>query len=122
MHYSMKKLSSLHSEDLELIKTLRMAILQEAVSGKLISQDLNDEPTLELLKKIKAEKTKFVHQGKNKKEIELIPISKEEIPFNLPQSWIWVRLSEICNLITDGDHVTPPRTFTGKKILFQQKT
>jgi type I restriction enzyme S subunit len=100
-----------------LIQRLRQAILQEAVSGKLVPQDPNDEPASELLKKIKAEKAKFIQERKGKKEIEPIPISKEEIPFKLPQNWIWVRLSEICKLITDGDHATPPRTFTGKKIL-----
>ncbi len=56
-------------------------------------------------------------QGKIKKNTKIIPINKDEIPFELPINWIWVRLVEVCKQITDGDHATPPRTAVGKRIL-----
>lgn len=74
------------------IESLNQAILQEAVQGKLVPQDPNDEPASELLKRIKAEKEKS-----GKKEKPLPPIKTEEIPFEIPESWVWCRLGEITN-------------------------
>lgn len=79
------------------LENLNQAILQEAVQGKLVSQDKNDEPASELLKRIKAEKAKS-----GKKEKPLPPIKHEEIPFDIPENWVWCRLGEICNNITKG--------------------
>jgi type I restriction enzyme S subunit len=77
------------------IKELRQSILQHAVQGKLVPQDSNDEPASELLKRIKAEKDKLIKEGKLKKEKPLSPISKNEIPYEIPQSWKWTRLGDI---------------------------
>lgn len=85
---------------------LRKSILQQAVQGKLTERDPADEPASELLKRIKTEKEALMKSGKIKKEKPLPPISDDEKPFDIPDTWEWVRLSEICN-ISDGTHQTP---------------
>jgi len=82
---------------LELLKKLRQQLLQDAVQGKLVEQNKKDEPAIELLKKIKAEKEKLIAEKKLKKEKELPPIKPEEIPFAIPENWVWCRLGEICD-------------------------
>jgi type I restriction enzyme S subunit len=79
------------------IDNLNQAILQEAVQGKLVKQEKKDEPANELLKRIKEEKAKS-----GKKEKPLSPIKPEEIPFEIPKSWIWCRLGEVVSHIFDG--------------------
>ncbi|MDL1977490.1 MAG: restriction endonuclease subunit S, partial [Deltaproteobacteria bacterium] len=81
---------------------MRKLILQLAVQGKLVEQDPNDEPASELLKRIKAEKKKLITEGKIKKQKHLPPITEEEIPYELPQGWEWVRLDDICSYIQRG--------------------
>jgi type I restriction enzyme S subunit len=100
------------SYQLTLLENLNQAILQEAVQGKLVPQDPKDEPASELLKHIKSEKAKS-----GKKEKPLPPIKPEEIPFEIPENWVWCRLGEICTQITDGEHLTPPKTKTGRMLL-----
>ncbi len=95
------------NEQINYIKHFRQNILQEAVQGKLVPQDPNDEPASILLERIKEEKERLVKEGKIKKEKPLPPISEDEIPYELPKGWEWVRLGEICSLITDGTHSTP---------------
>ncbi|EKK4016492.1 restriction endonuclease subunit S [Cronobacter sakazakii] len=80
--------------DLYGIKKLRELILELAVRGKLVPQDPNDQPASELLKRIAAEKAELVKQGKIKKQKPLPEIREEEKPFELPEGWEWVRLSE----------------------------
>ncbi len=80
---------------------LRKSILQQAVQGKLTEQDPYDEPASELLKRIKAEKARLIKEGRIKKEKPLPPIS-EEIPFDIPESWEWVRFNEIVSF-ENGD-------------------
>lgn len=87
---------------------LRQSILQEAVQGKLVPQDAKDEPAEKLLQRIKAEKARLIKEGKLKKEKELPPITEEEIPFELPEGWVWCRLGDIINL-TSG--VTLGKTY-----------
>lgn len=79
-----------YSYQLTQLENLNQAILQEAVQGKLVPQDKNDEPVSELLKRIKAEKAKS-----GKKEKPLPPIKPEEIPFKIPENWVWCRFGEI---------------------------
>ncbi|CAM5223484.1 restriction endonuclease subunit S [Alishewanella longhuensis] len=74
------------------IKKLRELILELAVRGKLVSQDPNDEPASELLKRIATEKETLFKAGKLKKQKPLPPISDEEKPFELPMGWEWARL------------------------------
>ena len=77
-------------------KQLKNSILQWAIQGKLVPQDPNDEPASVLLEKIRAEKTRLVKEGKlKKKDLEVKPISEDEIPFEIPKGWEWVRLGEI---------------------------
>ena len=95
------------------ITKLRQAFLTEAMQGKLVPQDPNDEPASELLKKIKAEKEKLIKENKIKKQKPLPVIKPEEIPYEIPENWVWVRLGEICTKITDGFHNTPPKSKKG---------
>jgi type I restriction enzyme S subunit len=81
----------------QLISKLRQSILQEAVQGKLVPQDPNDEPASVLLERIKEEKERLIKEGKIKKEKPLPPISEDEIPYELPEGWEWVRLGEVTN-------------------------
>ena len=77
---------------------LKNAILQEAIEGRLVPQDPNDEPASVLLARIRKEKERLVKAGKlKKKDLEVKPISEDEIPFEIPESWEWVRLKDIIN-------------------------
>ncbi|TKI71252.1 restriction endonuclease subunit S [Sulfurimonas crateris] len=98
----------------KLINKLRSSILSDAVSGKLVPQDPNDESAEVLLEKIKAEKEKLIKEGKIKKQKPLPPISEDEIPYELPDGWVWCKFEEVANLITDGTHQTPTYTDNGK--------
>jgi type I restriction enzyme S subunit len=98
----------------ENVAELRKAILQLAVMGRLVPQDPNDPPASELLKEIEAEKQRLVKAGKIKKPKLLPPIKPEEVPYELPQGWEWVRLGEIVSLLGDGIHGTPTYDETGE--------
>ena len=75
---------------------LKNSILQEAIEGRLVPQDPNDEPASLLLDKIRKEKAKMVKEGKlKKKDLEETPISEDEKPFVIPESWEWVRFGTI---------------------------
>ena len=97
------------SNDLkDIIKTSKSKILDLAIHGKLVSQDPNDEPAIELLKRIREDKNQLVKEGKlKKKDLEIKSISEDEIPFEIPESWKWVRLKSIASKIVDGDHNPP---------------
>lgn len=84
------------------VKKLRQAILQLAVQGKLVPQTDKDEPASELLKKIKTEKEKIIKEGKIKKQKQLPPIAPNEIPWDSPKSWTWVRMEEITQKLGAG--------------------
>ena len=84
----------------ELIKNiperLKKSILQEAIEGRLVPQDPNDEPASVLLERIREEKKRLVKEGKlKKKDLVETPISEDEKPFEIPESWEWVRFGEI---------------------------
>jgi type I restriction enzyme S subunit len=81
------------------VARLRELILTLAVQGKLVPQDPNDEPASELLKKIRAEKDRLIAEGKIKRDKPLAEIAEEEKPFELPESWSWVRLADIVNVL-----------------------
>ncbi|MBZ4646932.1 MAG: EcoKI restriction-modification system protein HsdS [Clostridia bacterium] len=84
-----------NEENYELISKLRQSILQEAVQGKLVPQDPNDEPASVLLGKIKEEKERLIKEGKIKKEKPLPPISEDEIPYEIPEGWEWAYINDI---------------------------
>lgn len=77
-------------------QALREKILDLAMRGKLVKQDPSDEPASVLLEKIKAEKAELVKEKKIKKSKPLPKITDDEKPFDIPDSWEWVRLGEIC--------------------------
>ena len=82
---------------------LKNAILQEAIQGRLVPQDPNDEPASVLLDKIRKEKARLVKEGKlKKKDLEETPISEDEIPFKLPEKWLWIRINDLGEIITGG--------------------
>ena len=100
-------------------ESLKKSILQEAVQGKLVPQDPSDEPAEALLERIRAEKQRLVKEGKIKKEKHESIIFRrdnshyekldgvercidEELPFEIPNSWIWVRLINVCEYIQRG--------------------
>jgi type I restriction enzyme S subunit len=80
------------------IKELRQTILNLAVRGKLVPQDLNDEPASELLKRISAEKARRIKEGKLRKQKSLPPIKDDEIEFELAPGWQWGRMAEVIKL------------------------
>ena len=107
-------------------KQLKNSILQWAIQGKLVPQDPNDEPASVLLEKIRTEKARLIKEGKIKKdknesfifrgddnsyyekflatgEVKCID---DEIPFEIPQGWVWARLTHITYLIEDCPHST----------------
>ncbi|MBQ5971543.1 MAG: restriction endonuclease subunit S [Prevotella sp.] len=80
----------------ELPEALKKSILQEAIQGKLVPQDPNDEPASVLLERIRGEKHRLVKEGKlKKKDLIETPITEDEIPFDIPESWEWVRVKDI---------------------------
>ena len=75
---------------------LKKSILQEAIQGKLVPQDPNDEPASVLLERIREEKKRLVKEGKlKKKDLDVKPIEEEELPFEVPESWGWMRLGDM---------------------------
>ena len=85
---------------------LKNAILQEAIEGRLVPQDPSDEPASALLARIRKEKERLVKAGKlKKKDLEVKPISEDEIPFEIPDSWEWVRIKSIFSMQA-GKNVT----------------
>ena len=93
-------------------QALREKILDLAMRGKLVKQDPNDEPASVLLEKIKAEKAELVKEGKIKKSKSLPEVTDEEKPFDIPDSWEWVRLGDVLD-VRDGTHDTPQYTSEG---------
>lgn len=81
----------------EKVKELRNLILTLAVRGKLVPQDPKDEPASVLLKRIEEEKKRLVKEKKIKRTKSLPPIGEDEVPFELPLTWEWVRLGEVCH-------------------------
>ncbi len=82
---------------------LKNSILQEAIEGRLVPQDPNDEPASVLLDRIRKEKARLVKEGKlKKKDLVETPISEEEIPFEIPESWEWVRLNYVSDIARGG--------------------
>jgi type I restriction enzyme, S subunit len=88
------------------IPQLRELILYLAVCGRLVSQDINDEPVFSLLTKLKTEKERLIEEKKIKNNFLFIAIKSTEIPFNIPQSWEWVRIGDIGRVVGGGT----PRT------------
>ena len=111
-------------------EALKKSILQEAVQGKLVPQDPSDEPAEALLERIRVEKQRLIKEGKIKKDKHESVIFRrdnshyekrgseevcidDEIPFEIPENWVWCRLGSILEKLTDGAHSTPKYTDSG---------
>ena len=99
---------------------LRKSILTMAVHGKLVSHDTNDEPASQQLETIQKKKAALIQKQEIKKGEPSRPIDPDEVDHKIPESWVWVRLVDICELITDGTHQTPKYTETGRIFLSAQ--
>ena len=109
---------------------LKKSILQEAVQGNLVPQDPSDEPAEALLERIRAEKQRLIKEGKIKKDKHESVIFRrdnshyekrgseevcidDELPFDIPSTWMWSRLSSIVTVLGDGIHGTPVYSANG---------
>ena len=97
-------------------QALREKILDLAMRGKLVKQDPNDEPASVLLEKIKAEKAELVKEGNIKKSKALPEITDDEKPFDIPDSWEWVRLGDVYDFI-DYRGKTPHKISSGIRLI-----
>ena len=88
---------------------MKKSLLQYAIQGKLVEQRPEEGTAEELFAQIQREKQRLIDEKKIKKEKPLSEITEDEKPFDIPESWKWVRLSSIASKITDGEHKTPHR-------------
>ena len=111
----------------KLIYKLRQSILQDAIQGKLVPQNPNDEPASELLKKIKEEKEQLIKEGKLKRE-KLNYNNINQVPYELPNTWQWCKFYEIANIASnlvspdkylDLPHIAPNNIEKGNGKLLQ---
>lgn len=115
----LRKVESSTQQYAELQTLLKSKVLDLAMRGKLVKQDPNDEPASVLLEKIKAEKAELVKEKKIKKSKPLPPITDEEKPFDIPDSWEWVRLGDIATLISGKTEKALTSPFGVKAIYFK---
>ena len=88
---------------------MQKSILQMAIQGKLVEQRPEEGTGEELYRQIQAEKQVLIKAGKIKKEKSLPEIAEDEVPFEIPEGWKWVRIQSISKKTTDGEHKTPRR-------------
>lgn len=94
--------TALESLDARFPDDMRKSILQYAIQGKLVPQRPEEGTAEDLYQQIQQEKKKLIAAGKLKKEKPLPPITEDEIPFDIPESWKWVRLRDICSRFSTG--------------------
>ena len=97
---------------------MQKSILQLAIQGKLVEQHPEEGTGEQLYQQIQAEKQSLIRSGKLKKEKPLPEITPDEIPFDIPESWKWVRLANICSLVADIDHNMPKSVESDEGVLF----
>lgn len=100
----------------EHIKQLRQTILNLAVRGRLVPQDPKDEPALELLNRIQAEKARLIKEKKLRKSKTLEELGENEISFSLPPLWTASRLGVFYD-VRDGTHDTPKYVDVGYPLI-----
>lgn len=110
-YYKLQQLNKRFPDDLQ------KSVLQLAIQGRLVPQRAEEGNAEDLYKQIQTEKQKLIKEGKIKKEKLLPPITDDEKPFEIPDSWKWVRLNELCKSISDGDHQPPPQVSNGYPFL-----
>lgn len=91
---------------------LKNSILQLAIQGKLVEQRPEEGTAEELFQKIQEEKQRLIREKKIKKEKPFPEITEEEKPFDIPESWKWVRFSDVID-VRDGTHDTPKYVLKG---------
>ena len=90
------------------IRRLRRFVLDLGVRGKLVPQDIRDEPASELLKRIAAEKARLIGKGIIKtREKE---ISEADTAFELPSAWQWTTLGDLLSLMKNGLNIKPDKS------------
>lgn len=102
---------------------MKKSILQHAIQGKLVEQRPEEGTAQELYEQIQAEKRRLIKEGKIKKEKPLPEITEDEIPFEIPESWMWVRLQQIGELSRGRSQKRPrndPALFTNGTFPFIQ--
>ena len=102
-------------------KKLRQKILDLAIRGKLVPQDPNDEPASVLLERIRAEKEQLIKEGKikrTKKSNASDTSHYENVPFEVPENWEWIKLGECGDVITGMTPSKDNRLYYGGKIPF----
>ena len=85
---------------------MKKSILQYAIQGRLVDQRPEEGTGEELYRQIQTEKQRLIKEGKIKKEKSLAEIAEDEIPFDIPESWKWCRLSDVID-VRDGTHDSP---------------
>ena len=93
-------------------KKLRQKILDLAIRGKLVPQDPNDEPASLLLQRIRDEKERLIKEGKIKRSKTIATDAEIEAPFEIPESWEWVKLEDILLLLSGQDF--PPSKYNSE--------
>ena len=96
---------------------MKKSLLQYAIQGKLVEQRPEEGTAEELFAQIQEEKQRLIAEKKIKKEKPLPEITEDEKPFDIPESWKWVRLGSILYKLTDGTHSTPKYTKSGVPFL-----
>ncbi len=86
---------------------MKKSVLQYAIQGKLVEQRPEEGTGAELYKQMQAEKQRLIKEKKIKKEKTLVEITDDEIPFDIPETWIWIRVGDVGSW---GSGATPPRT------------
>ena len=97
---------------------LKASILQLAIQGKLVPQIESEGNAEDLYKEIQKEKQRLIAEKKIKKEKPLEPIKEEDIPFDIPQNWKWVRLSSLGNTQTGNTPSKSHMEYFGNDIPF----
>ena len=90
---------------------LKSSILQLAIQGKIVEQRPEEGTGEELYQQIQAEKKRLIQEGKIKKEKPLPEIAEDEVPFEIPEGWKWVRLGDVASVL-GGKRIPAGRTLT----------
>ena len=97
---------------------IKKSILQAAVQGKLVEQNPNDEPASLLLERIRTEKEQLIKAGKIKKEKPLPPITEDDIPFDIPETWAWCKIAMLGEIVTGSTPLTTVADYYGNEYPF----
>ncbi len=98
------------------IKATRRAILNLAVRGKLVEQVVDAEPASVLLKRLQADIKSYGIQNRVH-PAAVSAITHGTAPYALPAGWVWARMASLCRVVTDGDHLPPPKSDHGVAFL-----